>query len=153
MGKRHKSAKTARSASFDWFADGDPIDESTVESVAEAWGVRFPKKYVRIAAKYNGGCPDRDIFDVDGRPECVFDYLLTVPNEIIECYDDTKDRLPAGVYPFATDPFGNAICFDYRKGPKPKVVFWDHEAAADDPRQVLPIAESFTAFLKNLYEL
>jgi hypothetical protein len=62
MGKRHKSAKTARSASFDWFTDDDPVDESTVESVAEAWGVKFPKKYVRIAAKYNGGSPIAESF-------------------------------------------------------------------------------------------
>jgi hypothetical protein len=153
MGTKRNKKKTPGSADFDWFAEDDPVDESAVNSVAAKWGVKFPTKYVRIAAKYNGGCPDRDIFDVDGRPECVFDYLLTVPNGIVEWYDDTKDRLPDGVYPFATDPFGNAICFDYRTGPKPTIVFWDHEAVIDDPRQVLPIAESFTAFLKHLYEL
>ncbi len=153
MGTKRNKTRTSGSADFDWSADDDPVDENTVKSVAAKWGVKFPQKYVSIAAKYNGGCPDREIFDVDGRPECVFDYLLTVPSGIVEWYDDTKDRLPAGVYPFATDPFGNAMCFDYRTGPKPKIVFWDHEAAIDDPRQVLSIAESFTAFLKHLYEL
>ena len=33
---------------------------------------------------------------------------------IIEVFDDYKDTLPAELVPFAFDPAGNLICFDYK---------------------------------------
>ncbi|WP_236340155.1 SMI1/KNR4 family protein [Paenibacillus plantiphilus] len=29
----------------------------------------------------------------------------------------------------ASDPAGNYICFDYRNGENPKIIFWEHEQA------------------------
>ncbi|MBP1905449.1 hypothetical protein J2Z32_002079 [Paenibacillus turicensis] len=38
--------------------------------------------------------------------------------------------MPTGVIPFAFDPAGNLICFDYKNNEgSPVVVFWEHEGA------------------------
>nr|WP_250620727.1 SMI1/KNR4 family protein [Bacillus inaquosorum] len=53
---------------------------------------------------------------------------------ILEVLEDYQD----GRIPFACDPFGNEICFNYRQNKENLyVVFWDHEIAYEDPDEAL----------------
>lgn len=147
------SKKKAKSKKMEWFPEDDPVSEDAVRKVGEQLGVDLPESYVKIASQFNGGCPDDDIFDAPGRPECVFDYLLSIPDGLSEFIEDTEDRMPKSILPFATDPFGNAICFDYRQKGVPKIVFWDHEAKPKDTGALLPLSDNFGAFVDSLYSL
>lgn len=66
--------------------------------------------------KNDGGYTKPNRFDFNDNEE-VFNNLLSFDEEdcsnIIDTYNDIKDRLIGRVIPFAEDPFGNMICFDY----------------------------------------
>ncbi|MBO1004900.1 SMI1/KNR4 family protein [Pseudogracilibacillus auburnensis] len=50
--------------------------------------------------------------------QAVFSCLLSFTNKdatIIEVYDIASEYLLESIFPFAKDPFGNLICFDYRQ--------------------------------------
>lgn len=83
----------------------------------------------------------------------------------------TKDTLPAELVPFAFDPAGNLICFDYKNDKNnPVVVFWEHENAGEKEmllreeglteeqveerarENVFYIADTFTDFLNKLHD-
>ena len=56
----------------------------------------------------------------------------------------------AKVYPFARDPFGNLLCFDYRNSTEsPTVVFWDHEEE-NIKEAIYPVCSTFTELLASL---
>ncbi|MOA62389.1 SMI1 / KNR4 family protein [compost metagenome] len=73
--------------------------------------------------------------------------------------------------PFAFDPAGNLICFDYKEREEnPVIVFWEHEGAPEKSvlvnnegmdeeqaeetarKNIFYIADSFTEFLKKLHD-
>ncbi|MCY8426886.1 SMI1/KNR4 family protein [Bacillus vallismortis] len=60
----------------------------------------------------------------------------------------------SGIVPFACDPFGNEICFDYRQNKdNPSGVFWDHEIAYKYSDGALShICDSFTELVDKFYE-
>lgn len=66
------------------------------------------------------------------REEKSFGTLLTYDMDddenIIEVFNDYNGTLPSALVPFAFDPAGNLICFDYKNHKEdPIVVFWEHE--------------------------
>ncbi|MDL5142231.1 T7SS effector LXG polymorphic toxin [Bacillus atrophaeus] len=77
-----------------------------------------------------------------------------VTDQWIDLEDYQDGRILPGIVPFACDPFGNEICFDYRLNKEnPSVVFWDHEIAYEDPDKALShICDSFTELVNKLYE-
>jgi hypothetical protein len=135
-----------------WTTDEDPVSEDDVRSVGAELGCIFPETYIALASKFNGGYPRNNIFDAEGRPECVFSYLLGYPDELPEFFKAIRDRLPKYIVPFGYDPFGNAICFDFRVAGEPKVVFWDHETKRSDAKKLHSVADSFESFLQLLHE-
>lgn len=134
----------------------NPIDISYIRKTEELLGIRFPEDYVQCVLENNGGTPKPQEFDVEGRRfPAVFEHLLDHdPNSksyIVEFCPDYIDHLPDGIYPFAGDPFGNFICFDYRSDKdNPSIVFWDHEKP--DNKNVFPVCRTFTELLNKLYE-
>ena len=92
------------------------------------------------------------------RNEEVFNNLLSFDEEdssnMIDTYNDVKDRLVEKVIPFAEDPFGNLICFDYRTNKQPTIVFWEHEKAFNDKESAIRyLCDYFTELLLMLHEL
>ena len=133
----------------------EPIDISYIRKTEELLGIKFPKDYVECVLENNEGTPTPDAFDLEGRDTAVFGRLLShdpnSPTYIVSFYHAIQDRLPEEVYPFAEDPFGNFICFDYRQDKKnPSIVFWDHEKP--DHKNIFPVCSSFTVLLNKLYE-
>lgn len=95
------------------------------------------------------------------RPQAVFSHLLDYCHvqaedknpSILQVFESIRQRLPERVFPFAADPFGNFLCFDYRTKDTPVVVFWDHETAFQSPNDALEfVCNGFSDLMNLLYE-
>lgn len=144
---------------IEWYTRMDSVGDEEISEVEDLLGIKFPDDYKECVKKYHGGCPKPEAFDFKKRKEAVFSRLLTFDPDDTDYYipnnlDWIKDRLVNNIYPFAEDPFGNFICFDYREEStqSPKVVFWDHEVAFQSPEEAISyICDSFTELIYKLY--
>lgn len=139
-----------------WICENDSVEITTISKVEAIFGVKFPKDYIEIIRKNDGGYPKPNRYNLNSNEE-VFNNLLSFDEEdssnMIDTYNDVKDRLIAKIIPFAEDPFGNLICFDYRNNEQPIIVFWDHEKAFNDKESALSyLCNSFTELLLMLHE-
>lgn len=139
-----------------WICENGNVELVTISNVETVFGVKFPKDYVEIIMKNDGGYPKPNRFNLNGEEE-VFNNLLSFDEEdssnMIDTYNDVKDRLDEKVIPFAEDPFGNLICFDYRTNNQPTIVFWEHEKKFNDNEPYLSyLCDSFTDLLLMLHE-
>lgn len=139
-----------------WICENDNIDMETILNAENIFGVKFPQDYIEIIMKNDGGYPKPNRFDLNGNEE-VFNNLLSFDEEdcsnMVDTYNDVKDRLVEKVIPFAEDPFGNLICFDYRNNDQPTVVFWEHEKAFNDKESAMTyLCDSFTELLLMLHD-
>jgi len=112
----------------------------------DQYKVKFPDKYKEIVTANDGASPVPQNFHV-ADTERVFNYLVKVSDlqtmfaNICREYSSAKILVP-----FADDPAGNFICFDFTDDKtSPKVVFFEL-----DRGQCLKIADNFTAFLNSL---
>lgn len=141
---------------MEWRFVQTQVGLDAIEKVALAWNVTLPEAFVECVRANNGGHPSKEIFDVDGESR-ILNRLLCFHEEgkpyVLRYHQLIRDRLVGRVYPIASDPFGNAICLDYRGDREnPSIVFWDHEVACEDPEAALTyVAASFAEFLDMLY--
>ncbi|AXY08935.1 SMI1/KNR4 family protein [Bacillus thuringiensis LM1212] len=136
------------------FMSKTPVTNEEIQVVEQYLNIKLPNDFVACVKKYDGGYPNPKVFDVPGQDENVFSDLLTLHIEdkysIVQNYNSVKDRLVAKVYPFARDPFGNLLCFDYRNSTEsPTVVFWDHEEENIE-EAIYPVCSTFTELLASL---
>ncbi|MCY6485230.1 SMI1/KNR4 family protein [Clostridium aestuarii] len=140
---------------LEWDFTSKKISQETINRVQEKLGVKFPEDYLKCVKENNGGYPSLNLFDFTKKEGAVIKVLLSFDlNEyenILEVYKWVKDSLPSKVYPFAADPFGNYICFDYRTNKEePIIVFWDNKEANSE-NCIVYICDTFTKFLLKLY--
>lgn len=139
-----------------WKTRREEVSRDVIAEVERIFGVRFPEDYIECAKKYHGGYPNRDFFPLDEKNNATFNRLLNFNKDnssyIVKVFQDIRDRLVDHVYPFASDDFGNFICFDYRKNKEnPTIAFWDHEDAfLNKETGVSYICDSFNEFLAKL---
>ncbi|ARZ63328.1 MULTISPECIES: SMI1/KNR4 family protein [Bacillus cereus group] len=136
------------------FMSKTPVTNEEIQAVEQYLNIKLPNDFVACVKKYDGGYPNPKVFDVPGQDENVFSDLLTLHIEdeysIVQNYNSVKDRLVAKVYPFASDPFGNLLCFDYRNSTEsPTVVFWEHEEENIE-EAIYPVCSTFTELLASL---
>lgn len=130
-----------------------PADPRQISALEETWGVKLPGEYKRILALHQGMVPEPCVFKV-GRGNNVVGPLLTLNVErdleyysIARSYEIIKPHVPDRLFPFATTPGGEFLCFDYRNLPQePGVVLVTVEMF------IYPVASSFREFLEGLYE-
>ncbi|MBW9154791.1 SMI1/KNR4 family protein [Clostridium estertheticum] len=139
-----------------WICENDSVEIIAISKGGDMFGIEFPRDYVECIMKNDGGYPRPNRFNLNGNEE-VFNNLLSFDEEdssnIMEAYNDVKDRLIRKVIPFAEDPFGNLICFDYRDSEQPIIVFWEHEKAFNDKESAMSyLCDSFTDLLSMLHE-
>lgn len=139
-----------------WLFKKEDVTKEEVIKIEEEIGVKFPKSFFECVINQNGAQPEKNIFDLNNEKGKIFgsllDFDLNSDENILSVYKDLKDRLPNKVVPFADDPSGNYICFDYREEGKPEIVFWNHELTEGSPKKSISyIAESFEELLNKLY--
>ena len=130
----------------------EPLKDTTVIGKVESIiGQSFPADFVEFILQHNAGCPKLCVFDTARVKERVFSRLLSFDeNDKNNIFFDLRafsDIMPkTSLVPFAIDPFGNCLCFDYNTTP-PTVVFWDHEV-----NETEFVASTFTELLSKLYD-
>ncbi|PEQ29255.1 SMI1/KNR4 family protein [Bacillus cereus] len=136
-----------------WLFTEELIEEKIISKVEKSLGVIFPQDYKECVMKYNGGCPEPDNFNFENGGEGVINNLLSFANQDmnIEMFYDPIQPEIEGIVPFARDPFGNLICFDYRADKlSPTIVFWDHEEQGEAAIEI--ICNTFSELLDGLYD-
>ena len=126
--------------------------EESIRAAERTLGVRFPADYLAVARNNQGRSPSRGLFALEDGSDSVFNDLLhfekAPSGNLVKTWLNYEDLLPKGVIPFATDPGGNLLCFDYRQSvDKPTVVFWEHDNPGAPTQRV---AVSFTDLIEKL---
>ncbi len=88
-----------------------PLTDNTVfENIEKTFKLEIPVSLKEIITKYNGGRPEKNIFDTQKSKERVLQRLISFNKEDkanIFIYDDL---LKKGYIPFAITEFGDVIC-------------------------------------------
>jgi hypothetical protein len=148
----------------EWLAKYPPVDEATINRVAEILGVTFPASFVEIAKLYHGGEPLKDSFHVNypriGQIEGCISTLLSFAadnpyphSNMLYINQNPPDCFPEGLVMFGEDAGGNYMCFDFRANrstPEPPIVYWSHESREGE--DIFYLAATFTDFLNMLHE-
>ena len=111
----------------------------------------LPVDYTECILENNGGYPSLHVFETETGMNRVFGGLLSLieddDDNIHDAYSTVSDRLDReDVLPFAVDPAGNYICFDFSANPA-SVVFWEHETNNLDK-----VSDTFNALINMLRE-
>jgi hypothetical protein len=122
-------------------------------------GGKLPADYRKFLLEHNGGIPEAAVVKGKG-VDSVVRQLNGLHNGArwarLESLRKTyAGRMPKGLLPIGSDPFGNVYCLGLGGRWRGKVWFWDHETEADEgepPRtdNLTLVAASFTAFLAKL---
>ncbi|EOV9527773.1 MULTISPECIES: SMI1/KNR4 family protein [Bacillus cereus group] len=122
-------------------------------------GVKLTEKYKKFLLQWNGGYPERSIFNISDE---LGKSVLNVFNGIGDMYDNLEKvidiyefRLAKGFIPIADDSAGNVICLGTEESYYEKIYFWDHEKEPEDPDDMSNmyfLANDIDEFLDNLYE-
>lgn len=122
-------------------------DESILEDLEIKMCFPIPSDLIECVKVNNAGMPSCSKFDLADKKAMVFGGLLSFNEGDEDSFFDYVDMFRDSqtgkllLFPFGLDPFGNFFCIKDKK-----VVFFDHESNA-----VLPIADTFTQFIKMLY--
>lgn len=124
-----------------------------IQDFQEKHSIEFPKVYKDVVVENNNGRPRPNVFDTRDTKERVAKALLSFDPEskenIWDTFNSTSNHLPADMFPFMIDQFGNYVCFFYDPlKEEPTIVFWDEEL-----QNVEKISETFALFLNCFYEL
>lgn len=134
------------------FSSEEPLDEDKIIEVEELFGFKLPSDYKQCILKNNGAYPEPNVFDSDdGRIETVFNNLIsfTDTNINIKMFHKFSSQK---LIPFARDPFGNLLCFDYSKDEEaPPIIFYNTEES--EIGLTSQVCNSFTDLLERLYSL
>ncbi len=130
-----------------------PAEPREVEFLERRWGIQLPEDYRRLIVVHQGMVPEPCVFNV-GQGRDVMGPLLTLKVEpdreyysAIQAHTLLAPLVPPGIYPFATTPGGEYLCFDYRQPPaSPRIVLVTEEAS------IHPLANSLREFLDGLHE-
>ena len=124
-------------------------DETPIKKLESIIGVAIPDDYAECVMENNAGYPSLKAFETTAGTERIFNNLLSLDERkdvnIFNTYESVLDATEnKALLPFAEDPFGNYICFDFSDSAA-KVVFWEHETGKSEA-----ISAAFTEFLAKL---
>ncbi|HSP79832.1 MAG TPA: SMI1/KNR4 family protein [Myxococcaceae bacterium] len=131
-----------------------PATPRDIARIEQAWGVALPEAYKQVIATHQGMVPVPSTFRVGSVSDSMGPLLTLGPDPrwgsaycALDIHEQFKSFLPEGVYPFATTPGGEYLCFDYRDAAgEPRIVFMTVEA------RLLPVADDFARLLQTLYD-
>ena len=117
------------------YSDGI-IKVDVIERVEKLLQIKFPEDYVQCVICNSGANVQPNCFEM-GNNQKVFGALLSYDessvDNILAVYSRIKKFLPKKVIPFACEPSGDYICFDYSKSEtEPKIVLWYHDKSVSE---------------------
>lgn len=122
-------------------------DISLLKELERDLNISFPEKYIGLSSNFDSGVPNKMLF-IAGNKERVFQRLISIRQDKHPNIKDARKwvDLSETLIPFALDPFGSLLCFDYSAGKDPAVVF--HETETE---HIFEVCRNFNEFLEVLY--
>jgi len=119
-------------SNVEWRFSDNKVDKDILRKFESQNKFEFPQAYVDLVLKSNGATPSKKKFYTQDKTEHIFNYLLDWSDKqkgnILSTYHSFSEEHEKSIVPFANDPFGNLICFNFlSKAKAPSVVYWDHE--------------------------
>lgn len=150
------------SLEIDPATSGPPLSESRLKSIESNLGLMFPRDFIEVLRRANGGTPLAKFFNHEGDEKVIDRFLSVVDNykdhelggyDIEVVWSQIEDRLSDSLIPFAALPNGDFLCFDFESNVTgPVVVLWDHERSFTDAPSVSVVAGSFAELVDKLRE-
>ncbi|HAB60196.1 MAG TPA: SMI1/KNR4 family protein [Lachnospiraceae bacterium] len=141
---------------IEWINKNNELGDNEIKYVEDIFSIEFPEDYINCIKNNDGAYPVPDTFYIENNEETLNNLLsLHKDNEsyLLRVYQNVIDRILEKIIPFARDPFGNLLCFDYRNNGQPIIVFWDHEKAFNDKEKAITfICNTFAELLNMLHE-
>ncbi|MDV6034171.1 MAG: SMI1/KNR4 family protein [Phycisphaera sp. RhM] len=140
-----------------WFDPPTNVDESDIRDIESQLGIRFPEDYRHFLATSGGGSPiESDFLIAETRGPFnasvgVFFDVISDEYGISSTLESLQSRKIEGLVPIAESGGGDFVCFDYRQGTPPSLVYWHHGRRGLND-EVVFISRTFAAFLELLYE-
>lgn len=133
-----------------WKYQKGRFDSGMMQAMESMLDIKFPESYKKIVEDFNAAIPVLRCFYSGHRSRIVEGLLSWDPDvrpTVVDMYRILKKDGDPKLVPFANDPFGNMICFDFnsRDSQFIPIVFWNHEFS-----RIELIAPSFSDFIANL---
>ena len=134
---------------LEWVLVNPLEDDTQIKKFEKTADVIFPEDFVSCVVENNAGYASLKNLETVRGNNRVCNNLLTFDEKkkvnIFNVYISVfSARGNTKLVPFAEDPFGNYICFDFSK-PTAKIVFWNHETNKTED-----VCDTFAEFLTKL---
>lgn len=122
-------------------------DTALIREVESKYNVVLPNEYILIVKNYDGGVPDKKVFIAGGK-ERVFQRFISIQKNKHPNLLDTAEWLDSDktIIPFAMDPFGNYICFEFADKNVNNITYTETET-----NTTYVVCSSFKEFLDGLH--
>jgi hypothetical protein len=144
-----------------WREEYGRLSLDQIKEAEKIIGYPFPKDYQEMLLSQGCGEPLHDTFsyfNLDIREDIetsIFSFLAMKSeyrDSVLDAYEDPPEFFDKYLVPFANEPGGDYVCFDYRDSEDyPIVVYWQHDSQYSINR-VSFLAENFSQFLDMLKE-
>lgn len=136
-------------------------ENKKIKELETNYNLSFPMEYKHFLEIYNGGVPEKDVFNFKDTNDgsILYGFFGFDSNskrlDIAYRYMMAKRRIPSNTFPIADDQGGNLILLSVKGPDYGKVYFWDHDWEANDGEtpdysNLTLIADSFEEFINNL---
>lgn len=110
--------------------------------------VTFPSEYKKIILAHHGARPDKKRFLTSTQTERVIKTFIPITLDYDINMFSIMDwlELPEDVFPFASTPSGDYICFHYESFADPMIILYHHEINSFEN-----VNRNFDQFIQLLY--
>ena len=123
--------------------------ENAIAEFEKAYKIEFPDSFKEIVTKFNGGRPEKDVYDTDKTKERTIKSILSFNQDdketIWKINEYSTEELGDKYVAFAIDHFGNLLCFSKSDQ---SIIFMDSETLKTEV-----IANDFASFIDKLYSV
>jgi len=148
---------------------GNSLTKTDLSSIEKQIGYSLLKPYKEFLLKYNGGIPDENYIDFNGKKIDVssdeikkfYGFGGKTSNDLVHKLNSIGDILPKGMIFIANTHGGNFFLLSLRQDSYGEVFYKDHEYEDETPfnpennlfpESIVKVANSFDEFLSRLYE-
>lgn len=123
--------------------------ENAIAEFEKAYKIEFPDSFKELVTKFNGGRPEKDVYDTDKTKERTIKSILSFNQDdketIWKINEYSTEELGDKYVAFAIDHFGNLLCFSKSDQ---SIIFMDSETLKTEV-----IANDFASFIEKLYSV
>ena len=118
-------------------------DISIFENIEKTYNVEIPKFLKELITKYNGGRPEKNLFNTEKSKERVLQRLISFNKEDKANIFIYEELLKRGYIPFAITEFGDLVCINTKNN---NVELYLHENETFDK-----ICDNIESFIETLF--